>query len=60
MQQYIRDAGTTVEYTIHLPYVVARLPLTPRLPELVAGLRSHPNVDYVEPVVPGTWESATP
>lgn len=55
MKRYIRDQGITFEFEAQLPYVVARLPVNHALTVLVTRLRTHPNVDYVEPVLRGTY-----
>lgn len=52
MKQYLIERGITVEWAADLPHVTGTMP--PRL-ELVRELRDHPNVDYLEPVFPGSW-----
>ena len=52
MKAYLTDRAISIEWAgIDLPHVTARMPAQV---ELVAELRSHPNVDYVEPIFPGT------
>lgn len=52
MKAYLVNLGVALELEYELlPAVVARMPARQ---ELVAELRSHPNVDYLEPAFPGT------
>jgi hypothetical protein len=49
---YLAEQGIVLEHQfVELPAVVATLVATPRL---VARLLAHPNIDYIEPVMPGT------
>lgn len=53
MRQLILSRGVEVSYDFKfIPAVIGRIPLSPAL---VAELRRHPNVDYLEPDVGGTW-----
>jgi hypothetical protein len=53
MKQFLSDRGITIEWEgTDLPHVSARMP--PSL-DLVRELRGHPNVDYLEPNVPGSY-----
>ena len=52
MKAYLAEREITIEWSaIDLPAVSARMPaqLT-----LVSEVRGHPNVDYLEPIFPGT------
>lgn len=52
MKVYLVERGITIDWAgIDLPHVSARM--SARL-ALVTELRSHPNVDYLEPIFPGT------
>ena len=52
MKSHLVEREITIEWAgIDLPHVSARM--TARL-ELVTELRRHPNVDYLEPIFPGT------
>jgi hypothetical protein len=53
MTRLLTERGMTLEWqSSDLPHVSARM-ATP--PELVSELRHHPNVEYLEPIFPGTW-----
>ena len=54
MTSYLRDQGITIEIQYSLPAVVGHIPLTNDLTTVVRQLRSNPNIDYVEPIYPGT------
>lgn len=52
-KERLTELGIAVEHEYRLtPAVVARMPI--KL-EMVSVLRTHPNVDYLEPVLPGNW-----
>lgn len=54
MKGVLKDRGIILEVEYDLiPAVAARLPLTTGLEALVLELRANPNIDYVEPIVPG-------
>lgn len=53
MKERLAALGIAVEHEYGLtPAVVAHMPVNPGL---VSVLRTHPNVDYLEPVLPGDW-----
>jgi hypothetical protein len=55
MKAFLLDRGITLIFQGgKMPAVGGRMPL--RL-ELVTELRRHPNIDYVEPDIPGTFHS---
>ena len=54
MIQYVTAQGIRIEYRYALPAVVARMAASA---SLVHELRGHPNVDYLEPVFPGSREA---
>lgn len=54
MKAYIRSQGLTITYEYDMPAVAAQVPLDLAV---VTRLRSHPNVDYLEPIIPGTYLS---
>lgn len=51
MHAFLAERGIVLEFTYDLPGVSARMPA--RL-DLVEELRRHANVDYLEPIFPGT------
>jgi hypothetical protein len=52
MRQLVRERGVVIEHEYDLiPAVAGRMPVGL---ELVRELRHHPNVDYLEPIFPGT------
>lgn len=54
MMQLLRDRGMAISWrSKYIPAVAGVLPL--RL-ELIAEIRRHPNVDYLEPSPPGTFQ----
>jgi hypothetical protein len=53
MKRYLVERGVTIEWQGgDLPHVSARMPTHL---QLVRELRRHPNVDYLEPIFPGTF-----
>lgn len=54
VKRYLIDLGITFEYEYQLiPTVASRIPLTGDVATLLTRLRTHPNIDYVEPIFPG-------
>jgi hypothetical protein len=51
MRQLVRERGVVIEHEYDLPAIAGRMPVGL---ELVRELRHHPNVDYLEPIFPGT------
>jgi hypothetical protein len=55
MKDYLRKQGILLETEYDLiPAVAARVPMTGDVAAIVLRLRANPNVDYVEPILPGT------
>lgn len=55
MKRLLLERGMDVRWqSVFIPAVSGRIPLRP---ELLAELRRHPNIDYIEPDVGGTWAS---
>jgi hypothetical protein len=53
MKSFLLERGFTFEWiATDLPHLTARMPLSRRL---VREVRHHPNVDYLEPLYPGTY-----
>jgi hypothetical protein len=53
MKSFLLERGFTFEWiAIDLPHLSARMPLSRRL---VREVRHHPNIDYLEPIYPGTY-----
>ena len=54
MTRYLVDRGVTLEWqSANLPHVSGRM--APRL-DLVRELRRHRNIDYLEPIFPGSFD----
>lgn len=55
MKDYLREQGISLETEYDLiPAVAARVPISGDVAAIVLRLRTNPNVDYVEPILPGT------
>ncbi|HET9983410.1 MAG TPA: hypothetical protein VFQ38_07475 [Longimicrobiales bacterium] len=53
MKEYLRGLGLEVLREWDKPFVVVRMNASE---SLVSALLSHPNIQYVEPIVPGKWD----